>query len=56
MADQIWMLLGMVGQMGPGLRQVAVMGSVHGRKMMGPKVGHPIITNSKFAAELCESV
>jgi len=55
-ADQIWMLLGMVNQMVPGVRQVAVMGSVHEKKMMGPNVERPIITNGEFVAELCESV
>ena len=48
-ADRIWMHFGMVGQMGPWMRQVVVFGAREGVILMG-NVAHPFVTNGEFAA------
>jgi len=49
---------GMLGRMGPGMRQVVGFGdrSTGGGINFRGECGRPIVTNVEFAAYLCESV
>ena len=50
------MRFGVVGPMGPGMRQVVRFGDrTREWVIMGANVGRPIVTNGDFAAYLCES-
>jgi len=47
------MWFGIVGQMGPGMRQVfGLWISPREGVMLGTNVGHPIVTSEEFAAEI----
>ena len=49
-ADRIWMWFWMVGQMGPGMRQVVGFGDWStGGGNFGGECGHPIVTHGEFA-------
>ena len=51
MADRIWIWFGIVGQMGPGTKQVVGFGDQSmGRGNFGGECGHPIVTNGEFVA------
>jgi len=49
------MPFGVVGRMGPGMRQVVGFGDRStGRGNFGAYVGRPIVINEEFAASLCD--
>jgi len=51
MADQIWTQFGMVGRMGPGMRQVVGLWiSPQEGVILGANVERPVVTNAEFAA------
>jgi len=50
------MPFGIVGQMGPGMRQVVGFGGRSmGRGILGVNLGHAIVTNGDFTAYVCDS-
>ena len=50
------MPFGMVGRMGPGMRQLVGFGDRSREKViMGTNVGRPIVSSGDFVAYLCES-
>jgi len=50
-ADRIWMLFGIVDQMGPGMRKVVgFWDRSMGGGNFGANMGHPIVTNGEFDA------
>jgi len=54
-AHWIWMPFGVVGQLGPRIRQVDSGDHPMGRGNFGVNEGHPIVTNGNFVAWLCKS-
>ena len=51
MADRIWMRFGMVGRMGPGMKQVVGFGDRYTEGgNFGANVGRLIVTNGEFVA------
>ena len=50
-ADWVWMPFGMVGWLGPRVRQVVGVGDCPmGMGNLGVNVGHPIVTDGEFVA------
>jgi len=56
-AEWNWMAFGMVGWLGPGIRQLIGIGNCFmGKDSFGVDMGRPVVTSGDFVAQLCKSV